>query len=86
MHAQLMPVCGNLFHHAVEMSLKSGLTKKRKLSELKDMLHNLKVIWRAFKEEFPDATLKKHNQTISLCVPKTLNPTIVVMKSAQDGA
>jgi hypothetical protein len=26
------------------------------------------------------------NSTNDLCVPKTLNPTIVVMKSAQDGA
>ena len=25
MHAQCMPVCGNLFHHAVEMLLKGGL-------------------------------------------------------------
>jgi hypothetical protein len=31
-HAQCIPVCGNLFHHAVEMLLKGGLAKKRKLS------------------------------------------------------
>jgi hypothetical protein len=28
MHAQCMPVCGNLFHHAVEMLLKGGLAQK----------------------------------------------------------
>ena len=26
--AQCMPVCGNLFHHAVEMLLKGGLAQK----------------------------------------------------------
>src|SRR5215467_9950881 len=29
MHAQCMPVCRNLFHHAVEMLLKRGLARKR---------------------------------------------------------
>ena len=55
MHAQCVPVCGNLFHHAVEMLLKGGLARKRPLSDLKDnMGHNLKVLWREFKLEFPD--------------------------------
>jgi len=27
-HAGCIPVCGNLFHHAVEMLLKGGLAKK----------------------------------------------------------
>jgi hypothetical protein len=29
-HAQCIPVCGNLFHHAVEMLLKGGLAKKER--------------------------------------------------------
>ena len=37
MYAQRAPVCGNLFHHAVEMFLKGGLGLKRPLSELQDM-------------------------------------------------
>jgi hypothetical protein len=65
MHAQCMPVCGNLFHHAVEMLLKAGLARKRELSELKDMGHKLKVLWRAFKADFPDPALKRHDKTIS---------------------
>jgi hypothetical protein len=65
MHAQCMPVCGNLFHHAVEMLLKGGLAKKRPLSDLRDMGHNLKVLWRAFKTEFADPVLQRHDQTIS---------------------
>ena len=66
MHAQCVPVCGNLFHHAVEMLLKGGLARKRPLSDLKDnMGHNLKVLWREFKLEFPDRTLRRHDKTIS---------------------
>jgi hypothetical protein len=65
MHAQCLPVCGNLFHHAVEMALKGGLAKKREISELKDIGHNLKALWRAFKVEFPDPGLERHDKTIS---------------------
>jgi hypothetical protein len=65
MHAQCMPVCGNLFHHTVEMILKGGLARKRKLSDLKDMRHKLKVLWRAYKADFPDPALKRHDKTIS---------------------
>jgi hypothetical protein len=65
MHAGCMPVCGNLFHHAVEMILKGGLARKRKLSDLKDMRHKLEVLWLAYKVDFPDPTLKRHDKTIS---------------------
>jgi hypothetical protein len=69
-HAQCIPVCGNLFHHAVEMLLKGGLAKKRKrklsLSKLKKMGHKLKVLWREYKSDFPDPALKRHDKTISL--------------------
>lgn len=65
MHAQLAPVVGNLFHHAVEMALKGGLARKRELLELKDMGHNLKALWRAFKVDFPFPGLERHDKTIS---------------------
>jgi hypothetical protein len=65
MHAQCMHVCGNLFHHAVEMILKGGLARKRNLSDLKDMRHNLRAIWRAYKADFPDPALERHDKTIS---------------------
>jgi hypothetical protein len=65
MHAQSMPVCGNLFHHAVEMLLKGGLARKRSLSDLRDMGHKLKKLWSAFKTDFPDTSLKRHDKTIS---------------------
>jgi hypothetical protein len=67
-HAQRIPVCGNLFHHAVEMLLKGGLAKKRKLSlsALKKMGHKLKVLGREYKLDFPNPALKRHDKTISL--------------------
>jgi hypothetical protein len=65
MHAQCMPVCGILFHHTVEMFLKGGLVLKRPISELEAMRHRLKVIWRAFKADFPEPSLERHNTAIS---------------------
>jgi hypothetical protein len=65
MHARCMPVCGNLFHHAVEMILKGGLAQKHKLTALEKMSHNLERVWEAYKDDFPDSTLKRHDKTIS---------------------
>jgi hypothetical protein len=65
MHAQMLPHVGILFHHAVERFLKAGLAQRRKLSELKDMGHDLKKLWRAFKADFRDPTLKRHDKMIS---------------------
>src|SRR5689334_23215382 len=43
-----------------------GRACKRKLSDLKAMRHRLKKkIWPAFKEEFPDPNLSRHDATIS---------------------
>ena len=64
-HAQCMPVGGSLFHYTVEMFLKAGLAQLRKLSDLKDMGHDLKKLWTAFKADFPDPALKRHDKTIS---------------------
>src|SRR5438876_786309 len=60
MYAQRMPVCGNLFHHAVEMALKGGLARKRDVSELRYMGHRLKALWREFKKEHPGLGLERH--------------------------
>jgi len=71
MHAQCMPACGNLFHHAVEIFLKAGIVKaglaqNHKLSVLKGMGHDLKNLWRAFKADFPESALERHDKTILL--------------------
>ena len=56
MYAQRLPVCGTLFHYAVELALKGGLARKRELAELKDMGHSLQVLWRASKMITPTRT------------------------------
>jgi hypothetical protein len=66
MHAQRSYICGNLFHHAVEMLLKGGLANRGKtLPELERMRHSLKKLWRAYKAEHPEAELERHNRTIN---------------------
>lgn len=66
MHAQCFPVCGNLFHHAVERFLKAGLAQQRALSDLKDMGHALKEkLWPAFKVDFPNTALEQYDNTIA---------------------
>jgi hypothetical protein len=66
MHAGQPYVCGNLFHHAVEMLLKAGLAKDgTSLSELRDMRHNLRKLWRAYKDHHAEADLERHNKTVS---------------------
>ena len=54
--AQLVPVCGNLFHHAIEMFLKGYLAHHGE-AELKKLGHQLTVLWREFKYEVGDAAL-----------------------------
>ncbi len=69
-HAGCVPVCGNLFHHAVEMFLKAGLAQRRELSDLERMRHKLKEkLWPAFKQDFPNPALEQHDKTIS-CLDK----------------
>ena len=70
MHAGCAPVCGNLFHHAVEMFLKVGLAQRRELTDLERMRHKLKEkLWPGFKEDFPNPHLTQHDKTIA-CVDK----------------
>jgi len=70
MRAGCAPVCGNLFHHAVEMFLKVALAQRRELSDLERMRHELKEkLWPAFKEDFPNPHLSQHDKTIA-CVDK----------------
>jgi hypothetical protein len=66
MYAQRSDVCGNLFHHAVEMLLKAGLANHGKnLSELARMGHDLKKLWRAYKDDHAEADLERRNKTIN---------------------
>jgi len=63
--AGLLPVCGNLFHHAIEMYLKGCLVSKLTLAELKTLGHRLQEIWDRCKKEIADAELDNFDQVIS---------------------
>jgi len=60
-------VCGNLYHHALEMFLKAGLSRQHSLQELSSRKfgHKLIAIWNVFKAEFPRTTLLEFDATIS---------------------
>src|SRR5207248_6494099 len=66
--AHLLPVCGNLYHHSLEMLLKAGLSRQLSLRDLQNRFgHRLPEIWPAFKAQFAtggeldqfDATIAK---------------------------
>ncbi len=61
-----MPVTGNLYHHAVEMLLKAGLSRKYSLHDLHNMFwHDLPKIWHTFKNDFPVSSLEQFDTTIT---------------------
>lgn len=64
---QLMPVCGNLFHHAVELILLSGLISTNSPQRLKDKYkkHNIPNIWFEFKNLFPKEKLDRFDKYIN---------------------
>jgi hypothetical protein len=45
----LIPVAGNLLHHAIEMYLKGCLAQDMKAEELKKLGHRLSQLWERFK-------------------------------------
>jgi hypothetical protein len=49
--SKLHYIAGNLFHHAVEMFIKSGLINRYSINELKNMKHNLIKLWDIFIKE-----------------------------------
>src|SRR4051794_8455400 len=57
----LMPVCGNLIHHAVEMMLKGRLTHPLTLPQMavNPYRHCLPRIWQTFKAQFPVENLTR---------------------------
>ena len=64
--AFLMPICGNLYHHAVEMLIKGYLAKSMSSSKIKSTFgHNLTKLWTAFKSTANDANLSSFDFPIS---------------------
>jgi len=62
----MTPLCGNLFHHAIEMLLKGDLSRKISLKELSTRKygHRLRSLWEQFKVEHPDPDLKRFDASI----------------------
>jgi hypothetical protein len=67
MLAGLVPVCGNIYHHAIEALLKSRLSQKYSRDTLskKPFGHNLPTLWSEFKNEFPGAAFAQHDRTVT---------------------
>jgi hypothetical protein len=64
--AGLLPVCGNLYHHALEMLLKAALSRNHSLEKLKRTFsHNLIELWKSFKVSFPSTELSQFDATIA---------------------
>jgi hypothetical protein len=63
----MMPVAGNLAHHAIEMLLKANLAGRGiSMEELKGRYqHYLKRLWKKFKELHPGTDLSEFNGVIS---------------------
>ena len=59
-------VCGNLYHHSLEMFLKAGLSRRYSLEDLKNKFsHILVAIWTAFKGDFPSIALLEFDTIIA---------------------
>ncbi len=79
--AYLLPVTGNLFHHAIEMFLKFLLLNKYSAKQLQDKFgHNLEKLWKQYKLLQQDKTLNKYNALI-----KKLNKFEELRYSASKG-
>ncbi len=57
---RLMPVAGNLLHHAVEMFLKGALVEWLDVKELKAIEHNLPKLWERYQELSGNTELERY--------------------------
>lgn len=60
----MVPGCGNLLHHAVEMYLRGSLARHSDLHELKNLGHDLKKIWCRTKSAYLNVDTKSFDVTI----------------------
>jgi len=61
----LLPVSGNLFHHALEMYLKGYFCKDLNEAQLRNLGHNLRKLWRRFKAEVADSSFNQFDNAIA---------------------
>lgn len=62
---QLIPVSGNLLHHAVEMALKALLVRVLHLDGLKGLRHNLEALWERATATHPPINSDRRCETIT---------------------
>jgi len=62
--SRLHLIAGNLYHHGIEILLKSYLLKTYKLADTKNMCHNLLKIWNVIKSEVRDPKLDEFDGII----------------------
>lgn len=62
---RLIPVAGNLLHHAVEMMLKGVLSVHYTPDQLRRHLHRLPELWDKFKERHDTGQLSEYDQLIT---------------------
>ena len=63
--AQLIPVLGNLLHHAIEMSLKAALADHMTLQQLRNLSHDLTKVWAQFKSQYPAAPAARFDDVVA---------------------
>jgi hypothetical protein len=84
--ANLSPVTGNLFHHAVEMFLKARISQSMSSDDMKKKFgHGLKLLWQAFKAEFPSVNLGRFDALVDALdrFESIRYPDEIVAKGAQ---
>jgi hypothetical protein len=63
--ASLIPVAGNLHHHAIEMFLKGALSKSMSPDDMRKKLgHKLDQCWNVFKQQVGDTSLGRFDRII----------------------
>ena len=61
---RLIPVSGNLLHHAVEMLLKGVLSLHHSPDEIRRHRHRLPELWEKYKERHDTGQLREYDQLI----------------------
>ncbi|MFO1407941.1 MAG: hypothetical protein U1F08_10460 [Steroidobacteraceae bacterium] len=62
--SHMLPVAGNLLHHAVEMALKADLAARHDIAKLKQLGHSLPRLWGEFKAAHPTPVPPKLDEVV----------------------
>jgi HEPN domain-containing protein len=63
--AGFIPISGNLFHHAIEFYLKGALIEKMDESLRRKFRHDVRRLWRRYKNEVANPLLDKFDRAIA---------------------